>query len=441
MNSDKRLLIAWKNLNPEKRGALLEGLDADEQAFMLDHWPLWARPEQLAPISDWTTWLMLGGRGAGKTRAGAEWVKSLALGRWPGATQVTQPIALIGETFADAREVMVEGVSGILSVHQTGERPTWTPSRNRLEWPNGAVAQLFSADDPDALRGPQFSAAWCDEIAKWRYAEQTWDMLQFGLRLGERPRQLATTTPRPVPLVKRLLADSKTVVSRMATHDNRANLANNFFDEIVSRYQGTKLGRQELDGELIEDRSDALWNRSALEAGRIARLPPLERIIVAIDPPVTSHAKSDACGIIAVGKSGEQAIVLDDASIDKAKPLVWAKQAVALYHKLGADCLLAEVNQGGEMVTTIIAQIDASVPVKSVRAKRGKWTRAEPVAALYEQGRVVHAGIFGPLEDEMCDFGPDGRSGGHSPDRVDALVWAVSELMLATRSQPKLLTF
>lgn len=398
--------------------------EAEIEALAFD-WELWARPEQTAPDGDWTTWLMLGGRGAGKTRAGAEWVRALATGPYP-----VSPIALVGETMAEARAIMIDGVSGLLAVHPATERPRF--SRNRLLWPNGAEAHLMSASDPDRLRGPQFAAAWCDELAKWPDPDAAWDMLQFGLRLGDRPRQLVTTTPRPVALLKRLMADPATQVTRMRTRDNRANLADSFFEAVVGRYRGTVLGRQELDGELIEDRPDALWTRALLAVARRTEARPLGRVLVAVDPPVTAGKSADACGIVVVGRAGDDAVVLADATIRPAPPLVWAERAVALYHQFDADAVLVEVNQGGDLVKTMIAQIDPEVAVREVRATRGKWLRAEPVAALYARQRIVHRPGLGALEDEMCAFGPDGLAHGHSPDRVDALVWGLSELMLAT---------
>lgn len=385
-------------------------------------------------------WLLLGGRGAGKTRAGAEWVRAMALGHTWCTREAAGRIALVGETFADVREVMVEGVSGILKIHPRAERPVWTPSRRRLEWPNGAIAQAFSAEDPEALRGPQFDIAWSDELAKWRHGEETFDMLQFGLRLGAEPRQLVTTTPKPVPLLKRILNLPGTMVTHAPTKANALHLAPGFLERIVGRYGGTRLGRQELDGELIEDRPDALWQCGALEACRIETAPEdLIRIVVAVDPPATATRKSDACGIVAAGidRAGT-AYVLADASAKAARPADWAARAVNLYHRLEADCLVAEVNQGGDMVAEVISGADDTVPVKMVRATRAKFSRAEPVAMLYDQGRVHHVGPLPDLEDEMTDFGPAGLSSGRSPDRMDALVWALSELMLGSRGTPKL---
>lgn len=378
----------------------------------------------------WTTWLMLGGRGAGKTRAGAEWVRALVAGTPPYAARPYGRIALIGESWHDAREVMVEGESGLLRISPRAERPEWIATRKRLEWPNGAVGQVFSADDPDSLRGPQFEAAWCDELAKWRYAEASFDMLQFGLRLGSRPRQLITTTPRPLPLIKRLLVDPRTRVTRAPTRANAEHLSPAFLDNVVARYAGTRLGRQELDGDLIEDRPDALWSRALIERSRVAEAPPLQRIVVAIDPPASSKPGADSCGIVAVGRSGDGAyFVLEDASAQGLTPAGWAAKAVGLYHRLEADAIVAEINMGGEMVRAVIRETDSVVPIREVRASRGKYVRAEPVAALYEQAKVKHVGSFPLLEDEMCDFGPGGLSNNRSPDRLDALVWAVTALV------------
>jgi phage terminase large subunit-like protein len=413
-------------------------LSLKELEALASDWELWARPDQLPPQGDWTTWLVLGGRGAGKTRTGAEWIKALVHGRAPFAAKPYGRIALIGETLSDARDVMVEGVSGLLAIHSKADRPDWQPSRRRLTWPNGAVAQIFSAEDPESLRGPQFDAAWGDELAKWRHADATWDMLQFGLRLGEAPRQVVTTTPRPLPLLKRLMSDKRAVLSHATTRANVANLAPGFLDVIVDRYQGTRLGRQELEGELIEDRPDALWHREQLDLLRQSEPPDLQRIVVAIDPPATSTKGADACGIVAAGIDGQGvAYVLKDKSIAEMSPTQWASRAIALYYRLQADCVLAEVNQGGEMVSTILNEVDRDVPVKAVRATRGKWLRAEPVSALYEQGRVRHIGNLADLEDEMCDFGIDGLSSGKSPDRLDALVWALTHLCLGDKASPK----
>lgn len=423
----------------------LSGLSEAEIRFLIHDWQLWARNDQLPPDKaqgggPWTTWLMLGGRGAGKTRAGAEWVRGIALGLPPFAKRPVGRIALVGKDLGEVRAVMVEGVSGLLGVHAPHERPSFSSSKNELEWHNGAKAQFFSACDPESLRGPQFGAAWCDELAKWRYPDFAWDMLQFGLREGEWPRQLVTTTPRPIPLLKRLLADPNTAISRASTMENAHNLAPTFLEAVVGRYRGTRLGRQELDGELIEDREDALWRREVIEKGRVEVAPPLSRIVVAVDPPMTSGANADACGIVAAGKGADgRGFVVCDATVQGERPLRWAALVARLYDRLQADCIVAEVNQGGELVAEIVRQVAPHAAVRMVRANRGKYLRAEPVAALYERGLVVHVGTFPELEDEMCMLGPDGLAQG-STDRVDALVWALTELMLSAPVAPRIRT-
>lgn len=394
-------------------------LSDDEAEALFYDWARWAMPKQLPPPGDWTTWLLLGGRGSGKTRAGAEWVRGLVRDR-------IGPIALVGETMSEAIEIMVRGESGILNVHPDHERPV-LKGNNRLIWPNGVEAAIMTASDPERFRGPQFAAAWCDEAAKWPDAEAAFDQLQFGLRLGERPRQLVTTTPKPTRLIKRLLADAQAVVVKIATEENKAQLAPQFLEAVVARYRGTVLGRQELDGELIEDRPDALWQRSVF---RPADGGAEGRIVVAVDPPVTGTARADACGIVVAGRRGEGAVVLEDATLKGVQPLTWARRAVAAFHAHQADAIIVEVNQGGDLVTQMIGQVDVSVPVRPVRASRGKWLRAEPVAAYYGRGLVAHVEGLTALEDELCAFGPDGKADGHSPDRVDALVWALTDLLL-----------
>jgi phage terminase large subunit-like protein len=423
---------------------MLTRLTERESGEINSWWKLFAHdhqaPPDLAPSGKpWHTWLMIGGRGAGKTRAGAEWIRAQALGLPPFASEKAARIALVGETEHDVREVMIEGVSGLLAVHAWHERPTWLPSRKRLEWSDGQVAQAFSAEDPESLRGPQFCCAWSDEMAKWRYAEKAFDMLQFGLRLGSQPRQLITTTPRPTALLKRLIEDPTSVVTRAATRANANYLAPTFLQTVMGRYAGTRIGRQELDGEIVEDRPDALWSRALLEKSRVAEAPSLQRIVVAVDPPASSSRRADSCGIVAAGitEAGICYVIADD-SVSSVTPNAWATKAIALWHRLQADALVAEVNQGGDMVRTVINEVDASVPVIPVRATRGKWLRAEPVATLYEQGRVKHAGVFAALEDEMCDFGVNGLSTGNSPDRVDALVWAIASLAFQARGGPRI---
>ena len=396
-------------------------------------------PESWGDPDSWTVWLILGGRGAGKTRTGAEWVRGVVRGEPGFAEPGARRVALVGETFAAVRDVMIEGPAGILSLYgRRRGRPIWSPALRRLEWPNGAVAHAFSSEDPDGLRGPQFDAAWCDELAKWRHPDETWDMLQFGLRLGPAPREVVTTTPRPIPLLKKLLADPRVAVSRSRTIDNAAHLAPAFLRTVVGRYAGTRLGRQELDGELIEEREGALWTRDRIEACRVSAAPPLARIVVAVDPPASSGLRADRCGIVAAGIDRDGiGYVLSDATMAAARPPDWAAKAIATYRRWSADALVAEANQGGEMVRAVLAQADPAVPVTTVHATRGKYLRAEPVAMLYEQGRVRHLGAFPELEDELCDFAPGGLSTGRSPDRLDALVWALSHLMLQPAAEPR----
>jgi len=378
---------------------------------------------------------VLGGRGAGKTRAGAEWVKAIALGIWEPMIGRAERIAIVAPIFAEARLVMIEGKSGLLAIHDESERPRFEPSKRQLTWPNGCVAHVFSAEEPDGLRGPQFDAAWCDELAKWKHAGAVWDMLQFALRLGERPCAVITTTPRPIPVLKRLLADDGTVTSRSTTYDNSRFLAESFLKDMKERYGDTRLGRQELNGELIEDDPDALFKRDLIEKTRVSFAPELKRVVVAVDPPAGFGKKNNACGIVCVGLGFDgRCYVLDDRSAQGLRPAQWARRIVALYYARNADRIVAEVNQGGAMVEQVLREVDPDLPLRSVHATRGKLARAEPVAALYEQGRVSHVGAFAALEDEMCSTIGEGSK---SPDRLDALVWAVSDLMLRRRAEPR----
>jgi len=414
----------------------LASLDPEALRFVLSDWQIWARDDQLPPEkaadgADWRVWLILGGRGAGKTRSGAEWVRAKALAIPPAGREPATRIALVGETLADVRRVMIEGVSGLLAIHGAEDRPVLETSRSQLVWPNGTIAQMFSAEDPDSLRGPQFDAAWCDELAKWRRAEETWDMLQFGMRLGETPAIAVTTTPRPLPLLKSIMEDPGTVVTRAATAANAAHLAPAFVAEMERRYAGTALGRQELLGEIVDDRSGSLWRRDWIEASRVRECPELTSIVVAVDPPVTATARSDACGIIVAGLGADgRAYIAADRSLQGREPTVWARAAVRAYREFMADRVVAEVNQGGDLVMAVLRQIDEAVAVRCVRATRGKWLRAEPVAALYAEGRVAHVGVHATLEEQMLAFGADGLARGRSPDRVDALVWALTDLMI-----------
>ncbi len=424
------------SVTPEVVDDFLGGLS--DQALLALPWmfEFWALPHQLPPEGAWKTWVIMGGRGAGKTRAGAEWVRAEVEGPRPADPGRAKRVALVGETIDQVREVMVFGDSGILACSPPDRRPEWEAGRRRLVWPNGAVAQVFSAHEPESLRGPQFDAAWVDELAKWKKAEETWDQLQFALRLGENPRQVVTTTPRNVAVLKAILNNPSSVVTHAPTDANRAHLAASFLEEVQARYGGTRQGRQELDGVLIEDAEGALWTTAMLERGRIDRVPKLSRIVVAVDPPVTGHCGSDECGIIVVGALTEgpvqdwRAVVLEDASVQGASPDAWARAAIAAMARHGAERLVAEVNQGGDLVQSVIRQVDPLVPYRAVRASKGKVARAEPVAALYEQGRVSHLRGLARLEDQMCRMTARGYEGKGSPDRVDALVWALTELMI-----------
>jgi predicted phage terminase large subunit-like protein len=404
-------------LSPSSRQQTLAKLTPEQQAEVLWSWAAWARPEQLPPDGDWSIWLVKAGRGFGKTRLGAEWVRSVAQ---PGAR-----IALVAPTAADVRDVIIEGESGILAVCPTKERPIYEPSKRRLTWPNGAVATAYSAEEPDRLRGPQHTHAYCDEVAAWAHPE-AWDMMLMGLRLGTRPRVVATTTPRMVPLMRTIQASPGLVVTRGKTLDNAANLAPSFLSGLMARYEGTRIGRQELDGEDLDDNPDALWSREVIDACRLREAPELARVVVAIDPAATSNADSDETGIVVAGLGTDgRGYVLADRS-GRFKPDAWARRAVEAYHEHRADRIIAEGNQGGEMVAHVLGTVEAGLPLRIVHATRGKLTRAEPIAALYEQGRVSHVGGLPQLEDQLCTWMP----GSASPDRLDALVWALTELML-----------
>ncbi|MBR0553881.1 DNA-packaging protein [Stakelama marina] len=394
----------------------------DWRAALFD-WSLWADPRQLPPPGDWRVWLMLAGRGFGKTRTGAEWVRALAK---DGKAR----IALVGATRADVRAVMIEGESGIMACAGEEDAPRFEASKGRLVWASGAQAAIYSGESPDGLRGPQFSHAWCDEIAKWAYAGEAWRNLQMALRLGEHPRALVTTTPRPIPLLRELMAQAGTVVVRGRTDENRL-LPDAFLDAMRESYGGTRIGRQELDGELIEDVAGALWTRALIEAARVRERPAVRRVVVGVDPPAGSQG--DSCGIVAValGRDGF-AYVIEDASVAATSPEGWARAAAACAVRAGADRVVAEANNGGDMVRSVLMAADTDLPLKLVHASRGKSARAEPVAALYEGGKVSHVGAFPALEDEMCGLVAGGgyEGPGRSPDRADALVWALSELML-----------
>jgi phage terminase large subunit-like protein len=390
---------------------------------LLEDWASWAHPGQLPPGGDWSVWLIRAGRGYGKTRAGAEWVGAVARSV-PGAR-----IALVGGTADDVRRVMVEGESGLIASAWAEDGCRWLRDRGEVRYANGATAFIFSAEAPDALRGPQHHAAWCDEIAKWRYAEATWDNLRMGLRLGDHPRTVVTTTPRPNNMMRKVMTTRGVVETRGRTHDN-PHLSSTFLRAMEADYAGTRLGRQELDGEMIEEADGALWSRDLLERCRVAKPPELARIVVGVDPPAT--AGGDLCGIVCVGL-GEDGFgyVLEDASVGGLTPEGWAGAVVACAERWGADRVVAEKNQGGDMVASVLRAASKALPVKPVHASRGKVARAEPVMAFYEAGRAFHAGRFPQLEDELCGLRIGGgyEGPGRSPDRADACVWALTELL------------
>jgi phage terminase large subunit-like protein len=406
--------------------AIDELSDREAEALLYDWRGLWARPEQLAPPDDaapagaWLTWLILSGRGWGKTRTGAQWVIENARAhpkwRW----------ALVARTAADVRDTMIEGESGLIACSPPDFAPNYEPSKRRLTWPNGFMATTFTAEEPDALRGPQHHGAWADELASWKYLEETWDNLMFGLRLGDVPRVLVTTTPRPVKVLRELMAERTTVITRGSTFDNAANLAPPQLAKLRAKYEGTRLGRQELNGEVLDDVPGALWTRAVLDELRVRAAPELVRIVVGVDPAVTAGEESDDTGIVAAGKGADgHFYVLADRTCHLS-PDAWARRAVVTYDDLQGDLIVGEVNNGGDLVETTIRTVRKNVPFKAVRASRGKRVRAEPISALYEQKKVHHVGALAELEDQMVTFLPEGNE--RSPDRVDALVWALTEL-------------
>ena len=401
---------------------LLEEPEASELSYA---WPLHARDSQIPPEGDWDTWLILAGRGFGKTRTGAEWVRAQV------QDGHAHRIALVARTLPEAQSIMIEGESGIINICPPSNKPTYEPSKRKLTWPNGAFALAFSSHEPDQLRGPQFDAAWCDELASWEYSAQTWDNLNFALRLGRHPRSVVTTTPKPLELIRSLPNSVGVHVTRGSTFDNKDNLAPSFFNGIIEQYDGTRIGRQEIYAELMDEDEDALWKREWIEKARLGSHPPISRIVVAIDPAMSTKPTSSETGIVVVGADmrRKEAYVLADES-GRLTPNSWALRAIHLYDKFNATMIVVEDNAGGQMAeSTIQNAVERTLPIKTVRARRGKYVRAEPVASLYEQGRVHHVGRFPDLEDQMCtwtaDLGPS-----HSPDRADALVHAVTQLIL-----------
>lgn len=437
----------------------LEDLTDEEADDLLHTWELWARPNQLEPDpvlpngEHWVTWLILAGRGFGKTRCGAETVI-----KWVRTGQCKR-IALVAEDSADARDVMVEGESGILACSPRDFKPKYEPSKRRLTWPNGAVATLFSAEDFDSLRGPQFDGAWCDELCKWRYAQEAWDNLQFGLRLGDHPRQIVTTTPKPIRLLKDIILRSDTAITKGTTMENLVNLAPPFRKAVVDKYAGTRIGRQELNAEILDDVPGALWSRAIIDAARLRpidsvtpiTLPHFIRVVVAVDPPKEIGEGAAECGITVTAKDANgHGYLLEDLSLP-GSPEEWGRVAVQAYDEWDADMIVYEANQGGEMVAAVLRGAAKSlkedgyrtadfVPLKPVHATRGKVVRAEPVSQLYEQGKVHHVGAFPELEDQLCEYTPDG-SMGYSPDRMDSLVWGFTELLVGSIANEGLMDY
>ncbi|HPD07437.1 MAG TPA: terminase family protein [Candidatus Bipolaricaulis sp.] len=414
--------ISYAKSHPKLRAQILKLSDRDLGILAYD-WELNARPEQLMPPGNWFIWLILTGRGWGKTRAGSE---SVCYEKRAGRAR---RIALVGATAADVRDVMVDGPSGIMAVSPPWDRPEYQPSKRRLRWADGAIAYLYSADEPDRLRGPQHDFAFCDEIAAWRYPD-AWDNLLLGMRMGEHPRIVATTTPKPRAFLRAIMEDPRSVVTRGSTYDNRENLPEAFFSHVIARYEGTTLGRQEIEGEFLEDIPGALLTRATIDALRVQAAPSLLRIVIAVDPAATAHEESDETGIVACGiaENGHVYCIADESG--RYTPVAWGKRVLALAARLDADAVVAEVNQGGDMVGTILALCaeELGVPMPrlvTVHAKRGKVLRAEPVVAMYEQGRIHHVGSYHELEDQLCGWTVDAD---WSPDRMDALVYAITEL-------------
>lgn len=413
----------------------LSSLSDDELVVLAYDWAFYARENQLPPETEWSVWLILAGRGFGKTRTGAEWTKEKVESGECGR------LALIAPTSGDARDVMIEGESGILATASPWFKPVYEPSKRRLTWPNGAVAFSYSAEEPERLRGPQHDGGWLDEMCAWKYLVETWDMYQFGLRLGENPQSLISTTPKPTKFLKNLMQEKDTEITKGSTYDNLDNLAPTFRKRVIDKYEGTRLGRQELNAEVLDDNPDALWTSDDIELHRISfdDCPDLIRLCVAVDPAGSTKKKSDETGIIIAGCAmvGDQlhGYVLEDATV-KAKPLKWGRVIDAEYRAYEADRVVGESNYGGDMVESTIRSVNKDISYESVHASRGKAVRAEPVSSLYEQGRIHHVGVFGKLEDEMTDWNPLDPSA-PSPNRVDALVWAIFWLFRLDQDEKK----
>jgi phage terminase large subunit-like protein len=417
------------------RMQMLAGMSENEAYLAMHRWDLWARPDQMAPSGEhWHTWLLLAGRGFGKTLAAMQFIRSMVCGDTPLSKGNASRVAIIGDTAADVRDILILGDSGLLRIHPSHFRPEWQPSKRRLVWPNGAYGLTFSAQDPDQLRGPQFDCAACDELAKWQYAEETMSNLAFGLRLGAKPRKVIATTPRPTRLIRALMMDPGVVLTRGSTMENSNNLSRDFLKQVQEKYAGTRLGRQELEGQVLADVPGALWTLDILDRNRVKKdmVPAFKRIVVAIDPATQAKEYENdgiaETGIIVAGlaEDGRGYVLADDTC--GLNPNGWARKAIASLDYWGGDCIIAEQNQGGSMVEAVIRAVRSTVAFKAVTASRGKHTRAEPIAALYEQDRISHVGSFPALEDQLLATTPSGVLMENSPDRMDALVWAFTEL-------------
>jgi phage terminase large subunit-like protein len=421
-----------KRLKRERGRSLASAVsDGDILYEYATRWSFQAHPGQIPPRDkQWFCYLMRSGRGGGKTRAGAEWILQRV-------REGYKHIALIGQTSADIRDTMVEiGPSSIMKIARPEERPVYEPSKRRLTFPNGAIATTFTGEEPDQLRGPAHDTVWIDELAKFKYPDETWDNMEMGLRLGDNPQVFVTTTPRPIPIIRKIVADTSTVDVRFSTSQNADNLSQLFIQRMNEKYGGTRLGRQELEGEILDDNPNALWQREVIENLRhTGKLPVLTRIVIGVDPAVTSAEGSDETGIVAAGIAASgHCYVLEDASL-QGTPNQWAVSVSRTFHKHKADRVIGEVNNGGDLVETNLRTVDRNISFRAVHASRGKLIRAEPIAALYEQGKVHHCGTFPQLEDQMCEWVP----GEKSPDRMDALVWAITELSSRASGKPVIL--
>lgn len=420
MSSNLSAAQRLANLPKEERERIIGALSKEEQQALLNDWAFLARPNQLPPKKRWFIWLIRSGRGAGKTRTGAEFVINRV-------RKGFKRIALVGQTVADVRDTMLEmEESSLMRICPASLGPRYEPSKRRLSFVTGATATTFSGDSPDQLRGPQFDTAWVDELAKFKYPRETWDNLMFALRLSSDPRCVVTTTPRPLPILKEIMARKDCIDTVYAIYDNLDNLSEVYITSLRETYDGTRLGAQEIFGKILEDNPDALWKSEQIEALRVTKAPDLRRVVTGVDPAVTSNKKSNETGIVVCGLGTDgHFYVLDDRSL-RASPDKWARAAITAHHTHRGNKIIGEINQGGDLVECTLRTVDANVPFKKVHATRGKVTRAEPISALYEQGRVHHVGTFADLETQMCDWSPLEDS--YSPDRVDALVWALTEL-------------